>query len=164
MMNEAAILELLKLAIVGLVSGFFSYYLSGRKHRTEKWWELRVAAYQEAISALSDLCYYFKRHLTFEETGRELTEERKKELQRFWDDGYHKVRKAADAGAFLFSADAETALKTFINDENEHYNTYYEYLDGRCVDAKKCLDELVACSKNDLLLKDGFFKKRLKMS
>lgn len=60
--------------------------------------------------------------MKIEETGRELTEERKKELQLFWDDGYHKVRKAADAGAFLFSAEAESALKAFIKD-NSHYDT-----------------------------------------
>lgn len=157
-----AVLELLKLALVGLVSGLFAYYLSGRKHRTEKWWELRVSAYKEVISALSDLYYYFKRHLTIEETGRELTEERKNELQRFWDDGYHKVRKAADAGAFLFSTEAETALKTFIKGENEHYDTYFEYLDGRCMDARKCLDALVSCSKTDLRLKDSLMEKWLK--
>lgn len=157
------LLELLKLALVGLVSGFFSFYLSGRKHRTEKWWELRVSAYKDVIAALSDLYYYFKRNLTIEETGRELTEERKKELQCFWDAGYHKVRKAADAGAFLFSAEAESALKTFIKDDT-HYDTYFEYLDSRCVDAKKCLDALVSCSKTDLRLKDSFFKKWLKRS
>lgn len=153
-----AILELVKLALVGLVAGFFSYYLSGRKHRSEKWWELRVSAYKEIIAALSDLYYYFERHLNIEETGRELTEERKNELQRLWDDGYHKVRKAADAGAFLFSAGAESALKKFIKDDT-HYDTYYEYLDSRCVDAKKCLDTLVSCSKNDLCLKDSYFVK-----
>lgn len=154
-----AVLELLKLALVGLVSGIFTYYLSSQKHRSEKWWELRVTAYKEVIAALSDLYYYFKRHLTIEETGRELTEERKNELQRYWDDGYHKVRKATDSGAFLFSAAAETALKNFIKGENEHYNTYFEYLDGRCVDARKCLEALVSCSKTDLRLKDSFFKK-----
>jgi len=52
-----AILELLKLALVGLISGVFSYYLTFRKHRFEKWWELRVTAYQEVIAALSDLHY-----------------------------------------------------------------------------------------------------------
>ncbi len=153
-----AILELVKLALVGLVSGFFSYYLSGRKHRAEKWWELRVAAYQEVITALSDLYYYFDRNLRIEETGTELTEERKNELKRFWDDGYHKVRKAADAGAFLFSSAAEVALKEFIKDET-HYDTYYEYLDSRSVDTKKALDALVTCSKNDLRLKDKFLMK-----
>jgi len=154
-----AILELLKLALVGLVSGLFSCYLSSRKHRSEKWWELRVTAYQEAIAALSDLYHYFHSYSNIEISGRDISDEKKKELKLFWDNGYHKVRKAADAGAFLFSSEAETALKLFIKGEQEHYDTYFEYLDGRCVDAKKCLDALVSCSKADLRLQNNYFRK-----
>jgi hypothetical protein len=45
------VLELSKLAIIGIVSGLLSYYLlSSRKHKSEKWWELRITAYQEAIT------------------------------------------------------------------------------------------------------------------
>lgn len=159
-----AILELLKLALVGLVAGVFSYYLSGRKHRSDKWWELRVTAYQEAIAALSDLYHYFASNSDIELSHRDISDEKKKELKLFWDNGYPKVRKAADAGAFLFSTEAETALKTFIKGENEHYDTYFEYVDGRCVDVKKCLDALVSCSKTDLRLKNSFFKKWKKRS
>jgi len=54
-----AILELLKLALVGIVSGVFSYFISNWRHRSEKWWDLRVAAYQEVIGALSDITHYF---------------------------------------------------------------------------------------------------------
>lgn len=154
-MKIEAIIELLKLALVGLVAGLFSYYLSDRKHRTEKWWELRVAAYQEAITALSDLYHYFESHSSIEIAHREISEEKRQELKLFWDNGYHKVRKAADTGAFLFSIEAETALKAFIKSEKEHYDTYFEYLDGRCVDVKKCLDALVSYSKSDLCLHEG---------
>lgn len=151
--------ELFKLAIVGLVSGLFSYYLSNRKHRSEKWWELRVTAYQEAITALSDLYHYFDSYSNIEMAHREISEEKRRELKLFWDNGYHKVRKAADSGAFLFSPEAETALKAFIKGEKDHYDSYFEYLDGRCVDAKKCLDALVSCSKADLRLQNDYFKK-----
>lgn len=154
-----AVLELLKLALVGIVSSLFSYYFSARKHRTEKWWELRVTAYQEAITALSDLYHYFDSYSDIEMSQRDISEEKKQELKLFWVNGYHKVRKAADAGAFLFSSEAEAALKTFIKGEKEHYDTYFEYLDGRCVDAKKCLDALVSCSKVDLLLQGNSFIK-----
>jgi hypothetical protein len=151
-----ALLELLKLTIVGLVSSFFSYYLAGRKHRSEKWWELRVASYQEVISALSDLYYYFSQHLQIEEHARDVPEETMKEIDRFFDDSYHKVRKAADAGAFLFSTEADAALKKFIKDDT-HYDSSWDYLYCNCAQVKTCLDVLVACSKVDLRLKGGFF-------
>jgi len=153
-----ALLELLKLALVGLVSGLFSHYLSGRKHRSEKWWEIRVAAYQDAISALSDLYHYFSSHFDAEMLQRGMPEDKKKELKPLWDSGFQKVRKAADAGAFLFSPQAETALKAFVKGEEDHYDTYFDYLDGRCADAKTCLDTLIACSKSDLRLRSGVFQ------
>jgi hypothetical protein len=154
-----AILELLKLALVGLVSGLFSYYLSARKHKSEKWWELRVTAYQEVITALSDLYYYFNSYFRSESSQRDMSDEKEKELKLLWENAYHKIRKAADAGAFLFSTEAETALKAFIKGQNKHYDTSYEWLDGRCADAKKCLDALVSCSKTDLRLGRSFLMK-----
>ena len=148
--NDVA--ELFKLALVGLVSSLFTYYLSNRRHRAEKWWELRVAAYQETISALSDLCHYFNSHLNIEMQNREVAEDKKQELKQYWNNGYNKVRKAADAGAFLFSAEAETELKLFLKGNDELYNTFFEYCDERSASAKKCLDALVLCSKKDLRL------------
>ena len=45
------VLELSKLTTIGIVSGLLSYYLlSNRKHKLEKWWELKITAYQEAIT------------------------------------------------------------------------------------------------------------------
>lgn len=147
-----AILELLKLALVGLVSGVFSYFISNWRHRSEKWWDLRVAAYQDVIGALSDLNHYFDTHLDAEMMQRELSTERTKELQAFWDNSYHKIRKAADAGAFLFSTKAEAALKKFMKGEGADCDSYFDYLDCRLASTKKCLEDLITCSKHDLRL------------
>jgi|GEM_PF-1846817 len=150
------LLDLLKLGLVGLIAALFSYFLAGLKHREEKWWELRVAAYKEVIAALSDLYYYFTLHLNAEETGRELTDAMREKLDLFWEEGYHKVRKAADTGAFLFSAEAEDALQQLIKDEPD-YKSYFEYVDNRCIEVKKCLDTLVAYSKKDLQLNHSLY-------
>lgn len=83
---------------------------------------------------------------------KEIPTQRKNELQEFWNNSYHKIRKAADAGSFLFSPKAEAALKKFMNDESVHCDTYYEYLDCRLASTKKCLQELIVCSKDDLRL------------
>lgn len=148
-----AILELLKLALVGIVSGVFSYFISNWRHRSEKWWDLRVAAYQEVIGALSDTTHYFDTHLDAEMMQRELSAEKTKELQTFWDNSYHKIRKSADAGAFLFSVKAEASLKRFMKDEGVRYDTYFDYLDCRLASTKTCLEELIKCSKCDLRLR-----------
>lgn len=144
--------EILRLGAVGLIAGLFSSYLAANDHRSKKWWELRVAAYQSVIEALSDLYYYFDRHLVAETEYRELSEESRARLSKFWDEGYHKVRKAADAGAFLFSDEANAALIEFVKSQDEHHEAYWESLDAGYGAARTCLDTLVKCSKKDLRL------------
>ncbi|KER81304.1 hypothetical protein [Xanthomonas arboricola] len=147
--------ELIKLGAVGLIAGLFSSLLANRDHRYRKWWELRVSAYQGAIEALSDIVYYFEKHYNAEVEYRELTEEFKEKISEFWNTSYPKVRRLADSGAFLFSDRANAALKEFMRDDDEQ--TYIEHLDNNLAKSKKCLKELVACSKIDLRLKEGVF-------
>jgi hypothetical protein len=145
--------ELIKLGVVGLIAGLFSSLLANRDHRHRKWWELRVSAYQDAIEALSDIVYYYDTHYGAEIESRELSEEFKKKISDFWNASYPKVRRLADSGAFLFSDRANSALREFVRDDNEQ--TYFEHLDNRLAKSKKCLAELVACSKVDLRLREG---------
>lgn len=148
------ILDLLRLGAVGTVAGLFSAYLATRGHRNRKWWEKRVAAYQSVIEALSDVTHYYDVKYKAEIMRRELSAEQEEELRRFWDSGYHSVRKAADTGSFLFSDDVNKALREFVDLRSENYDTYFEYLDAHSAIAEKCLKTVVACSKRDLRVSD----------
>lgn len=59
----------------------------------------------------------------------------------------------------LFSDRANAALKDFIRDDDEP--TYFEMLDNNVAKSKRCLAELVACSKQDLRLKEGWLDRWL---
>jgi hypothetical protein len=148
-------LELLKLGGVGIIAGLFASLISNRDYRHRKYWELRVGAYQAAIEALSDLYYYFDKHYNAEIEYRELSQDFKSKISASWDQAHPKVRRLADSGAFLFSDRANRALREFMKDENENF--YMDMLENGRNKSKKCLDELVACSKEDLRLKDGWF-------
>ena len=148
------IVEILKLGSVGIVSGLFAAYIATRGHRNKKWWELRVSAYQSVIEALSDLTYYYDKKYIAEAENRELSKEYEAELEKFWDEGYHKVRKAADIGVFLFSENVNTALKEFIDLKNEDHHTYFEYLDSYSAVARKSLKTIVASANTDLRVRD----------
>ena len=143
-------LEILKLASVGLVAGLFSSILANRDHRQRKWWEMRVTAYQNAIEALSDLIYYYDRHYNAMIEYRELSDEVKKKLDEHWEQTFPKVRKSADSGAFLFSEEANAALRKLINNDTEQ--SYEEYIENHLAKARECLNQLVKCSKIDLKL------------
>ncbi len=151
--------ELIKLGAVGLIAGLFSSVLANRDHRYRTWWELRVGAYQGAIEALSDIVYYYEKYYGAEIESLELPEEFKKKLGEFWDVSYPRVRRLADTGAFLFSDRANAALRDFVRDDDEP--TYFEHLDNNLAKSKKCLAELVACSKVDLQLKEGLLARWL---
>ncbi len=150
------ITELLKLGSVGIISGLFSAYIATRGHRNKKWWELRVAAYQSVIEALSDLTHYYGRKYKAEIESRELSDDYEAELGKFWDDSYHKIRKAADSGVFLFSKDVNAALKEFMDLKNENHDTYFEHLDSNLAVAEKCLKTVVASANKDLRVSDGW--------
>lgn len=150
-------LELLKLASVGLVAGLFSSILANRDYRQRKWWEMRVSAYQNAIEALSDLVYYYDKNFNAEIKYRELPEAFKKKLDAYWEQSFPKVRKYADSGAFLFSEEANAALRELMTDDDEP--SYVEHLDNNLAKARKCLNRLVECSKVDLKLKPSLLER-----
>ena len=147
------LIEIFKLGSVGLIAGLFSAYIAIHSHRDKKWWELRVEAYQSLIEALSDLNHYYDKQYTAEIERRELSEESEKELTRIWNDSYHKVRKAADSGAFLFSNDVNKELNKFMNLKNESHNTYFEFLDSYSAATERCLKAVVSLASTDLKIK-----------
>ena len=150
------LLEILKLGSVGIVSGLFSAYIATRGHRNKKWWELRVAAYQSVIEALSDVTHYYQSKYKAEIESREISVEYEAELNKFWNDSYHKVRKAADSGIFLFSKEVNLALKEFMNLKNEKHQSYFEYLDSYTAIADKCLRTVVESANKDLRVTDNW--------
>lgn len=151
------VLEILKLASVGLIAGLFSSMLANRDYRQRKWWELRVEAYQNAIEALSDLVYYYDKHFSAELEYRELPDDFKRRLDEFWEESFPKVRKYADSGAFLFSEKANEALRELLKRDDEQ--SYVEHLDNNLAKARKCLKQLVECSKEDLKLKTSILER-----
>jgi hypothetical protein len=153
------VFEILKLGIVGLIAGLFSSVLANRDHRQRKWWELRVSAYQNAIEALSDVVYYYERHFKAEIEHRALPEDFKKQLDDYKEKTFPKIRKFADSGAFLFSEPVNAALREFMEDDDEP--TYFEHLDNNLAKARKCLNQLVECSKTDLKLGSSFLGRLL---
>ena len=149
--------ELLKLASVGLIAGLFSSILANRDYRQRKWWELRVTAYQNAIDALSDIVYYYDKHYNAAIEYRELSQEFKDKLDAFWEQAFPKVRKYADTGAFLFSDEANAALRDFMRNDDEQ--SYEEHLDNNLFKARTCLSQLIESSKTDLKLKPSFLER-----
>jgi hypothetical protein len=146
------IVEVAKLAATGVVAAIFTSAVAYRDHRRKTWWELRVAAYKALIEALSDLVYYDDAHFTAELYRREISPERSAELNLLWRSASAAVRKAADAGAFIFSEDVHTALAEYRRDRDDPSDSYFDSLEKDLIAARACLRQVVAASRGDLSL------------
>lgn len=145
-------LEILKLGAVGLTAGLFSAWIGSLSHRNLKWWEEKLDAYQSVINALSDIVYYFDVHYRAELEHREISDEREKEIRKFWDKSYHEVRKYADSGTLFFSSEANQALVQFMKLRDENFDSYFEHIDSYSAGAEKCLKIIVESARKDLKL------------
>jgi hypothetical protein len=88
-------LELAKMAGTGLVAGIFTAWVAIRDNRFMKWWELRIAAYQSVIDALSDVAYVYDSRLKHENRRAEPNAEVKERLSVLAQEAFIKVRKAS---------------------------------------------------------------------
>lgn len=145
--------ELMKLSLVGLISGLFTAYIATRAYRNKKWWEMRVAAYQSLIEALSDIEHYYNIEFDNSCDNRPPNEAHEAKLNKLIDDALPKVRKAAACGVFLFSEEVNQALEKFFEPDTPSICTQV-FLDNNRNSAKNCLNTIVLSANKDLRLKN----------
>ncbi len=141
--------------IIAAVSSWITVQLSLRKFRTEKWWEQKVEAYTKIIEALHNSKAFVDNRLEMECNGREVSEEKDKELQQRSKAGHEDISKAIDTGAFLLSEQALCRLKQYQKEAKEaSYTTdWIEYLQGDLAATDSCLKEIIEIAKKDLRAK-----------
>ena len=144
------VVELIKLGATGVIAGVFSSLLANRDHRYKKWWELRVSIYTDLINALSDISYYYERHYNATIENRDLRNDFREKVEIFLEESFPRIRRAADAGAFIFSDKVNKALKKYIESSLIDFDSYEEFLDNNLYETKKCLEAVVKASKQDL--------------
>lgn len=139
-------------SVIAIVAS--SYHARFRRFAMERWWERKADAYTQIIEALADLVNYYRQFYDAELEARELSEKRVEEITQRWKEGYGVVMKATDTGAFLISAEAEASLRRFREgpQEKPHRDDWFQRFENNYILARQCLDELVKCSKTDLLI------------
>lgn len=145
----AAVLALIASLVAAVVSLYNARF---RRFTREHWWERRADAYTKVMQALSDLVEYHRRVYDSHLESKELSDETMKELEKRWKRGYRQTMEAANIGAFLFSSEAEAALKAFQRGPERHGEPgdWFSEVEEDYMAAERCLQELVKCSKKDL--------------
>jgi hypothetical protein len=82
-----------------------------------------------------------------------LSDERRADLYELINPAYTRVRKAADAGAFLFSEQAFGLLHEVRKEWEQDHEMFVERADALSVVARRSLDRLVQLPRTDLKLK-----------
>ena len=142
--------------VTGTISGATSFIFSRKNHRQQKWWELKVSAYQNAIEALSDIVYthdeYCRRAVSNCSPEKEDVRP-DEELDNCRKKAFPIIKKITDSSGFLFSPNANKTLENFINEYHNPMNDFIcnpEAQEFYLKHAKQCLTELINHSKTDL--------------
>jgi hypothetical protein len=141
--------------VIAAVSSWITVQLSLRRFRSERWWERKVQAYEKIIGALHDSKAFSDKHLEAEYSGREIGEEKDKELRARSKVAHEEIEKAIDIGSFLLSDEALSRLKQYQKDMEKASDTqmWLEYLEGDLAATSNCLKDLIQIAKKDLRAK-----------
>jgi hypothetical protein len=153
------LLELLKLILVGLVAGLFSAKMAVDTFRSQKWWELKLAAYQEIINVFINLRDYYDSHLESVVMSEDISEDKLKKMHDVWEESQRTLQRVHNSGTFLLSDSVEEAIKNFYKRKAKKHDSLFEEIENDYDAAKECLNVLVLCSKKDLKIEQNFFSR-----
>lgn len=148
-------MEVLGNLITAIIAALLAFSLSLWQFRSQKWWELKIEAYQKIFKAF----HFLKKSLDYDYEAELLHKEKKEEktayekaLEERASEGQEEIAMAFDIGIFLLSEDFSKRLKQYqdeVKKAGEH-NTYFEYLDHYSFETNNCLKDLIALAKKDL--------------
>ena len=146
------LLDILTTIMVAVISAWIAVQFSLRRFRTEKWWEKRVFAYERLIEAFHHSKAFSESHLKAAQQGREISEERDKELRLKAVEAEREITKAVDLGGFLLGKEARARLTQYISDRRRasDSNSWDEYLLCDLDATDSCLRDLIAIARRDL--------------
>ena len=144
--------SLIPALIVGICTAVFSVRLALRRFHAERWWERKADAYSRIVEALYHAMEYCAARSDEDMTGRQISEEREKELSEGYQLAHRELRKAASVGAYIISDDVAEALATLERrprlDPKDCAS--FELFEADYEAYKKALVEIRALAKKDL--------------
>lgn len=140
--------------IIAVVSAWVTVQLALRRFRAEKWWEKRVEAYERVIEALHHSKAFTSVHLDAAYAGKDVPEERDKELRAKSKEALREIEKATDIGGFLLGEEALERLRRYQKEAKEASNTtsWHKYLEDDWAATNSCLENIIQIAKQDLQL------------
>lgn len=139
--------------VIAVMAALLTYLFAIRKFRSEKWWELKVTAYQRVIEALHNSKEYSSQYSDVALGIKTLTPEKDQQLKERALQASHEIAKAIDMGTFIMSEDAIKRLEVYkksidvLTNDSQDMFTYFDKSYGLTND---CLKDLRVVAKKDL--------------
>lgn len=141
--------------IVSIITAIVSVQLALRRFRAEKYWELKAQAYAKIVEAIHDASALASEHLEASIERRELSADRKNELQDRSRGGTDRVLRALDTGALLLPKEAIDRLRQYLreSDAARAATDWIECLQIETSAAQTCLQDVTKIARRDLKIK-----------
>jgi high-affinity Fe2+/Pb2+ permease len=98
---------------IAAATSWFTVKLSLAKFRKERLWEKKALAYERVIDAIHKAKKFSSEHLDAQYDGRDLPDERDEELRKLAKEAMDEIRRAADIGGFVLSAQALEIIREY---------------------------------------------------
>lgn len=148
----AVALQVLGALLIAMTSAWVTVKLSQRKFREERLWDRKVVAYERVIEAFHKSKKFSSEHLDAQYEGRELADERDKELRRLAGEAREEIVRATDIGSFTLSSRALELLAEYHKElgTDEHITSWSEHLEFDYSVTDKYLKLLITEARKDL--------------
>lgn len=138
--------------LISLVTSYVTVRLSMRKFREETQWKLKSKAYTDILESLHHMKKFCAEMEEATIDDRQLSEDRRKQLNSKWRESLDLIELETDKGAFIIGPDAHKILLDFQRERRASADSpnWMEYLDGHWQAIDKCMNALRECAKRDL--------------
>ena len=145
--------RILPVAIAALIAS----WLALRKFRTEKYWEMRLQAYNELLNALEKMFSYVDASLLDAMHEKTINDDDRELLRSNWKEGKEHVEKTRRIGRLLISEEARQVIdidKKFKEaNKDVPIDDWFSNMDNEWGVLRDVIDEFITQSKKDLGLK-----------
>jgi len=135
------------------IASFIAYKLAYRRFMTERWWERKADAYSNILSCLSEMQFTLERWIDELETGRRISEDYMKDLNKTYFKAKAAVVSAASTGAYIISEDSAKLLSILKKESEKESDDFYGDISDDLHAVENCIKNLRECAKKDLGVK-----------
>jgi hypothetical protein len=147
--------QILIVGIIGFAGVMLTLWYNGKMAREQRWWEHKIEAYEKVIEALHNSKMFSEEHLEANYKGRDVPEDKDKELRRGAKLAHDEIIKVFDTGIFVLSENAMTRLRQYQKEADQASDTtiWTEYLEADLDATDRCLKDVIEIAKSDLKVK-----------